>query len=153
LFSLGAVHTMTPHAPPPTAEQFGAFVREAFRFAAAHGFTEVPAQRCSDDPFQIWFRRGDEFIIVAGEGWGSAASVTLQHTSGVELPVIYLVAPESRPTRKRPDIDQLEQIREQASWLEFHGSDFLRGDLARFERLARPIPPYKRSPAKRLTGR
>lgn len=139
---------MTPNAATPSVEEFRATAREAFQFAAAHGFAEVPAQRSPEDPFQIWFRRGDEFIVVKGEGWGSAASVVLEHVSGVESPVIYLVPPESRPTRKRQgrDLGQLEQIREQASWLEIHGRDFLRGDLARFLSLASPLPPWKRSP-------
>jgi len=139
---------MTPNASTPSAEEFRATVCEAFHFVAAHGFAEVPAQRSPEDAFQVWFRREGEFIVVKGEGWGSAASVTLEHVSGIELPVIYFVPPESRPARKRGrrGLGQLEQIREQAAWLEIHGGDFLRGDLARFRSLARPLPPYKRSP-------
>jgi hypothetical protein len=139
---------MTPNASTPSAEVCRATAREAFHFAAAHGFAEVPAQRSPEDAFQVWFRREDEFIVVKGEGWGSAASVALEHISGIELPVIYFVPPESRPARKRQgrDLGQLEQIREQAAWLEVHGGDFLRGDLARFRSIARPLPPYKKRP-------
>lgn len=140
---------MTPDTPIPTVEEFRIVAREAFQFAVAHGFTEVPALRWPDDQFQIWFRRGDEFIIISGEGWGSTASVDLEHISGVELPVIYLVPPESRPKRSKHkwrNSSQLSQIREQALWLKLHGNDFLSGDLARFLSLARPLPPYKRKP-------
>ena len=140
---------MTPDTPIPTVEEFRNAVREAFQFVATHGFIEVPPQRLPDDSFQIWFRRGDEFIVIKGEGWGDSASVDLEHASGLELAVIYLVPPTSRPAKPKQgwrSVSQLDQVREQASWLEVHGSDFLRGDLARFRGLAKPLPPYKRRP-------
>ena len=130
---------------PPTFEEFKSVCREAFGFVAAHGFRDVPPQR-TPNAFQVWFCRGDEFIIVQGEGHGAVASAHLEHVSGVELPIIYLVPPEARPPkwkRGMPQPSQLEQVRRESSWLRLHGEDFLRGDLQRFFSLAKQLPPWK----------
>jgi len=131
---------------PPSLPEFTAAVREAFSFLARFGFKEVapPAHRAGD-PFQIWFGARDRFVVVAGEGYGTMASVTLEH-DGRELSEIYLVPPNMRKTaiagRKGP-ATQLEQIREAAARLERYGADFLVGDVSRFIGKAKPLPPYK----------
>jgi hypothetical protein len=133
---------------PPSLSDFTAAVREAFSFLGRFGFQEVtaPAHRAGD-PFQIWFGAGDRFVVVAGEGYGTTASVTLEH-DGRELSEIYLVPMDvRRPTgagRNRPT-DQLAQLHEIAERLERYGSDFLGGDLSRFIEKAKPLPPYKRA--------
>jgi len=130
----------------PSLSEFTTTVREAFSFLGRFGFKEVmgPAHRAGD-PFQIWFGAADRFVIVAGEGYGTMAHVTLEH-GGRELSEIYLVPPEMRPPRRarraRP-LTQLEQLREAAERLERYGADFLGGDLSRFLETARPLPPYK----------
>ena len=136
---------MTSELPVPDLDTFRSVCRDAFGFVTAYGFREVPPQR-TGNPFQVWFRRGDEFIIIAGEGYGTMASVHLEHISGVELPTIYLVPAAARSVKRkrvRFQPDQLKQIRQDASSLQTHGADFLQGDSERFFRLAKPLPPWK----------
>ena len=136
---------------PPSLSNFTAAVRQAFSFLGRFGFREVaaPAHR-SGDPFQIWFGAADRFVVVAGEGYGTVASVMLEH-DGRELSEIYLVPVHERPLpgtrRKHKPASQLEQLHEAARRLERYGTDFLAGDLSRFIELAKPLPPYKRAPA------
>jgi hypothetical protein len=133
----------------PSLSEFTAAVREEFSFLGRFGFQEVtaPAHRARG-PFQIWFGAGDRFVVVAGEGYGTMASVTLEH-DGRELSEIYLVPTDLRrpagTRRKRPP-DQLQQLREAAERLERYGADFLAGDLSRFIEMAMPLPPYKKPP-------
>jgi hypothetical protein len=134
--------------PPPSASEFTAAVREAFSFLG-FGFEEVaaPAHRATN-PFQIWFGAGDRFVVVAGEGYGTMASVTLEH-DGRELSAIYLVpVGEGSPSgvRRNRQPDQLAQLRNGAELLERYGADFLRGDLSRFREKAKPLPAYKKPP-------
>ena len=136
---------MSPTDLPPSLEAFKNTCRDAFSFVATHDFREVSPQR-NQDAFQVWFHRGDDFIIVQGEGYGTVASAHLEHVSGVELPIIHLVPPDARPAkweRGNRQPSQLEQVCRQASWFESYGGDFLQGDLDRFFRLAKPLPPWK----------
>ena len=130
---------------PPTLSEFLHTAREAFEFLGRFGFAEVaaPIHRRSD-PFQIWFGDGDRFVVVAGEGYGTTASVTLE-SNGLELSEIFLVPAAERPghARRTRRPNQLEQVRESARRLERYGSDFLQGDRTRFVASAKPIPPYK----------
>jgi hypothetical protein len=135
---------------PPTRQEFIETVREAFAFLRRFGFVEVsPPPHRATDPFQVWFKVGQRFVIVQGEGWGTMARVTLEHEDGLELPEIGLVPAQERPRRTRkPRIiepGQREQIREAARRLAEHGADFLAGDLGRFLAHAKPLPPYKRA--------
>jgi hypothetical protein len=133
----------------PTLQEFVQTVREAFAFLRRFGFCEVrpPSDRRTEH-FQVWFRAGQRYVIVSGEGYGTIASVMLEHESGLELPEIDLVPPVHRPATKgnpgkgRPG--QLEQVREAARRLEEYGADFLAGDESRFLAKAKPLPPYKR---------
>jgi len=136
---------MSSAPAPPSLEDFKNTCRDAFSFVTVHGFHEVTPQRTAS-PFQVWFCRSEEFIILHGEGWGDTASAFIEHLSGVELAIIYLVPPKARPrkwNRGKRAPSQLEQIRQQASWLQSHGEDLLHGDLDRFFRLAKPLPPWK----------
>jgi hypothetical protein len=135
---------------PPTKQEFTATVREAFAFLRQFGFEEVsPHPHRAKDPFQVWFRADQRFVIVQGEGWGTMASVRLEHENGLELAEIDLVPAEDRPGRKRKRTQmqpgQLQQVREAARRLAKHGVDFLEGDVTRFLAQAKPLPPYKRS--------
>ena len=134
---------------PPTPQQFLNSVRDAFAFLRQFGFAEVsPPPHRATDPFAVWFKAEQRFVIVKGEGWGTMASVTLEHEDGLELADIDLVPAENRPSpaRKRGGTEsaQLQQIRDAARRLEEYGADFLAGDLRRFLDRARPLPPYKR---------
>jgi|SRR5262245_2474576 len=130
---------------PPLSE-FCTAVREAFSFLRTFGFEEVavPAHR-SSNPFQIWFRAGDRLVVVVGEGYGTMASVTLEH-DGRELSEIYLVPTDERPGRagRKHQLGQLEQIHAAARRLQHYGADFLAGDVSRFLSIAKPLPPYKK---------
>ena len=135
---------------PPTQQEFTETVRAAFAFLRQFGFEEVsPHPHRAKDPFQVWFRADQRLVIVQGEGWGTMASVMLEHENGLELAEIHLVPAEDRPGRKRKRREmqpgQLQQIREAARRLAKHGVDFLEGDVTRFLAQAKPLPPYKRS--------
>ena len=132
---------------PPTLLEFMATTREAFAFLQRFGFREIPppAHRAGDS-FQIWFRADERIVVVRGEGHGTAASVTLEHSDGLELAAIHLVPTEHRPgpwRKGKRQSSQLEQLRTAASRLEQHAADFLAGDLTRFRALGKPLPPYK----------
>ena len=136
----------------PTLREFVETVRDAFAFLRPFGFSEVyPPSHRGDESFQVWFRADQRFVIVKGEGHGTTATVMLEHEDGLELPEIYMVPPEHRPQtraeRRKLPPGQLEQVREAARRLEEYGADFLAGDTRRFLESARPLPPYKRSPA------
>ena len=129
---------------PPSLDDFRNTCRAAFGFTSGYGFYEVPAQRTAN-AFQVWFRRGDEFIIVEGEGWGTIAATSLEHISGLRLALIYLVPAAARPPkwkRGKRQLNQLEQICQDAAWLQLHGEDFLCGNLDRFLQLAKPLPTW-----------
>ena len=133
----------------PSVSDFTTTVRETFAFLGRFGFREVaaPAHRAGD-PFRIWFAAGDRFVVVAGEGYGTMASVTLEH-DGRELPEIDLVPVDERPVaarRRKSSPGQLEQLRKAAARLERYGADFLGGDLSRFNQKAKPLAPYKSAP-------
>jgi hypothetical protein len=132
----------------PSLAEYAATVREAFAFLAECGFQEIvaPPHR-RRDPFQIWFGASGRFVVVAGEGLGTTASVMLEYDHR-ELSEIDLVPANERPAsiRGRRHATQLEQVREAARRLERYGGDFLAGDVTRFLSLAKPLPPYKRPP-------
>jgi len=136
---------------PPTRQEFVETVRDAFAFLRQFGFSEVspPPHRGPED-FQVWFRADQRFVIVKGEGYGTMASVMLEHENGLELPEIDFVPPKARlgtmGKRRKVQPGQLQQVREAARRLQEHGADFLAGDVTRFLASARPLPPYKRSP-------
>lgn len=135
---------MTDRIEPPTLPQFMQTVRDAFAFLQQFGFSETsPPPHRGKERFQVWFRANDRFVIIKGEGYGTMASVMLEH-DGLELGEIELVPAAERPRAMRKgQPGQLEQIREAARRLEKHGADFLRGDTSRFLTRARSIPPYK----------
>jgi len=134
---------------PPSLSDFTTAVRETFTFLGRFGFQEVAApEHRAGDPFQVWFAAGDRFVVVAGEGYGTMASVTLEH-DGRELSEIYLVPEDERPLtvpRRKSPPDQLEQLRNAAERLERYGADFLGGDLSQFKLKSKPLPPYKSAP-------
>ena len=98
--------------------------------------------------YSVRFRKGDLEVVVYGENWGQAASCDLVRgkerlSPGFLVPAADRQAPKSK--RVRPD--QLAQVRNIASILQRHASDFLRGDCSRFDvalaewkRITRPRP-------------
>jgi hypothetical protein len=134
--------------PVPSLAEFQSTCREAFAFLAGFGFLEAspPAHRRSE-PFEFWFGAADRYVVVRGEGYGTSASVSLEHTSGVRLSPARLVPAALRPatrSKRSRDPGQLEIIRTNAAWVLAHGGDFLRGDLTRFLSMAKPLPRYLR---------
>jgi hypothetical protein len=146
LFDLSNVEIMEP----PALRGFTETVRGAFAFLRQFGFEEVsPPTHRAQNPFQIWFKADQRFVVVTGEGWGTMAAVMLEHENGLQLAEIDLVPHEDRPghgSDRQGQTGQLQQIREAAQRLEKHGSDFLAGDVTRFLARAKRLPPYKRSP-------
>jgi len=132
----------------PTLDEFLATCREALGYLSGFGFLEVsPPPHRNRNPYQVWFMADDRIVIVQGEGWGESASITLEHTRGLELSEIYLVPKEwkPKPTKHKKGVNtQLQQVRDAAARLREYGTDFLEGNLTRFLERARPLPPYKR---------
>ena len=63
---------------PPSLAEFLQECRSALSYLKDYGFDEVPAPKHrSSNPFEVWFRADDRFIIVTGEGYGKVASVSL----------------------------------------------------------------------------
>src|SRR6266702_2223832 len=111
----------------PKLDEFLATCREALGYLSAFGFTEIrPPSHRSSNQYQIWFRAEDRVVIIAGEGWGQFASLTLEHARGLELPEIFLVPKERRPkfskNKKRANT-QLQQVRDSAARLREYGTD------------------------------
>jgi hypothetical protein len=129
----------------PTLDEFLSHSREALSYLKDFGFNEIepPAHR-NNNPFQLWFKADKRIVIATGDGRGSSASISLEHEDGFELAEIYFVPEDRRPkslNKKSPT--QLEQVSQSARWLKEYGTDFLEGDLGRYFRFARPLPPYK----------
>jgi hypothetical protein len=147
--SMEPLHPMAENSQAiPTLDEFRATCREALGYLRGFGFLEIsPPPYRNRNPYQVWFMAGDRLVVVEGEGWGQCASITLEHTRGLELPEIYLVPTEHkpRPTKHKKGVNrQLQQVRDAAARLREYGTDFLEGDLTRFLQQAKPFPPYKR---------
>lgn len=131
----------------PSWEEFLSFCRQPLGYLEDFGFQEVrPPHHRRNNPFQIWFKADKRNVIVIGERYGTFASIYLEHDDGFELAEIYLVPEDKRPKRqgkRKANPTQLEQVAQSANWLKEYGRDFLEGDLERFFRYARPLPPYK----------
>jgi len=128
----------------PSPSDFTATVRAAFSFLGRFGFQEVvaPAHRARD-PFQIWFGAGDRFVVVAGEGYGTMVSVTLEH-DGRELSETYLVPVDVRGQAGREGSARpisLSRFAKLRSGLNGTEPIFLGGDFSRFIEKAKPLPP------------
>lgn len=81
----------------PALEEFLSHCRESLKYLADFGFKETPPpSHRNDDPFQIWFKADNRNVIVVGEGWGTSASIYLEHDDGFELAEIYLVPQDKR---------------------------------------------------------
>ena len=131
----------------PQLEEFLSHGREALEFLRAYGFKEIsPPSHRKNNPFQLWFKADKRNIIVVGDGWGTSASIYLEHDDGFELAEIHLVPQDKRPSRQKRtkiSLTQLEQVSRAANRLNEYGKDFLEGNLERFFQFARPLPPYK----------
>src|SRR5262249_14845536 len=98
----------------PTAAEFMRNARGAFSVLRRFGFEEVTVPP-SGNRFQLCFAAENRRILVQGEGYGTMASVRLEH-DGLELSEIDLVPTAQRPRRAKRSASpgQLEQIREAA---------------------------------------
>ena len=137
---------------PPALQDFLETSRRVLAYVGEYGFKEspIPSHRAGNE-YQLWFVADERAIIVSGEGWGTSASIVLEHRSGIQLSEIELVPVAERPgSRKRrplgPNRTQVEQVHDAAERLRVFAVDFLRGDLTRFFELAKPLPPYLREP-------
>lgn len=132
----------------PTLEEFLACCRSEFEFLIGeHGF--APWTPPEDyNRFSACFRKGELGVDVYGENYGENAACDLVRGED-RLFLGMLIPAEARAARgrKRRRPGQLDQVRNLAALLRLHASDFLRGDLSRFEprlaewrRMTRPRP-------------
>jgi len=127
------MNPMKEPAPRPTLEEFRACCDASFSFLIGeYGFERLAAPTEYND-FSVRFRKGELEVVVIGENWGESASCELLRGKD-ELYYGFLVPASARETkRRRQPLGQLEQIRAMAGFVQRHVTDFLRGDLARFE--------------------
>lgn len=92
---------MADKIEPPTLQEFIQTVRDAFAFLQQFGFSEVSPPPHRKELFQVWFRANERYVIIKGEGYGTMASVTLEHENGLELGEIDLVPAEERSPARR----------------------------------------------------
>jgi hypothetical protein len=136
-----------PNATPTLAEFLAACDRECGFLVREHGFERL------DEPleynrYSVRFRKGELEVHVYGENYGQTASCDLVK-GGECLPLGLLVPREKRGKRRpgRTDSGQLAQVHHIADQLHDHASDFLCGNLIRFDaalaewkRITRPRP-------------
>jgi hypothetical protein len=116
-------------SPTPSLTEFLATCDAAFAFLISdYGFERLPEPR-EYNQYSVCFRKGDLQVEVYGENWGQNASCDLLR--GKDNLYLSLIIPTAE--RKPWPRGQLNQIRALAERLKLHASDFLRGDLQRFE--------------------
>ena len=120
--------------PTPTLEEFLECCRLECEFLVRdYGFELLPSP-LEYNQYSVRFRKGDIEVDIFGENWGQTASCELLR-GGDSLYLGFLVPARereaSRPKRESPG--QLAQVRNIAARLKRHASDFLNGDLTRFE--------------------
>jgi hypothetical protein len=135
--------------PTPTLEEFLACCDVEFGFLVReHGFERLASPREYND-YSVRFRKGDLGVDVYGENYGATASCDLVRGND-ELYLGLLVPTAERQAPKklsRTEPPQLARVRACADLLKRHASDFLRGEMARFDaalaewkRITRPRP-------------
>ena len=108
-----------PEREPPSLAEFLHAGRTAFAFLAEYGFVERRPPPHREGAFET--------------------------TDGRGASLAYFV-PAAAPRSRRESVGQLRAIRSLAGEVEAHATDFLSGDLQRYNRIAREQPPWKRPP-------
>jgi hypothetical protein len=118
----------------PTLAEFVACCDAEFEFLVReYGFARSPSPMEYNE-FSVRFRKGALGVDVYGENWGEAASCDLLRGSDrLYLGMLLPVAQGDTQKRKRARPGHLAQVHDIASRLKLHASDFLRGDLVRFD--------------------
>ena len=115
--------------PIPSLDEFVAACDDAFGFLVRdHGFQRLAEPR-EYNQYSVCFRKGELGVDIYGENWGQNASCDL--VRGNDDLYLTLIIP--RTERKPWPKGQLAQIHEIAARLKQHASDFLNGDMQRFE--------------------
>lgn len=122
---------MTPDKPTdiPTLADFIGACDAAFAFLIIeYGFERAPDPREYNE-FSVRYRKGDLGVDIYGEGWGKYATCDL--IRGADELDLGLLLP--REQRTALPTGQIAQVHALAARLKNQASDFLRGDLTRFE--------------------
>lgn len=125
---------MKEPAPIPTLEEFLAACETECGFLAREfGFVRMAEPREYNE-FSVRFRKGELGVDLYGENWGQAASCDLFRGQD-RLPLSLIVPAAVRRAWAPKDAPrgQLAQIRTIAAVLRQHASDFLGGDMSRFD--------------------
>jgi hypothetical protein len=84
--------------------------------------------------FSLRFRKGDLEVDIYGENWGATASCDLiRGRDNLYFALLIPAAERQVPKSKPVSAGQLARVRNIAALLKQHASDFLSGDLTRFE--------------------
>lgn len=120
--------------PTPTLEEFLECCRVEGEFLVRdYGFERLSSPR-EYNPYSVCFRKGQLGVDIYGENYGQAASCDLvRGDDNLYLGLIVPADQRKAPSSKRMSPGQLDQVRNIAARLKLHASDFLRGDLTRFE--------------------
>ena len=120
---------MDKPAPIPTLAEFLGACDAAFAFLILeHGF-ERAAEKMEHAPYGVRYRKGELGVDVYGESYGKTAACALLR--GLDRLDLGLLLPPAE--RKRLPSGQLAQVAALGAQLQQYGSDFLRGDLARYD--------------------
>ena len=115
--------------PTPSLDEFLAACDAACEFLVRdYGFTRLAEPR-EYNPYSVCFRKGELGIDIYGENWGQNASCDLLRGKEDLYLTLIIPASERQPWPK----GQLAQINEIGVRLSQHASDFLTGDMTRFD--------------------
>jgi hypothetical protein len=118
----------------PTLEEFLACCHAEFGFLIReHGFAPRTLSE-EENRFTASFRKGELGVDVYGENYGENAACDL--VRGKDRLFLGMMIPDEarvKRGRRKARPGQLAQVRFHAALLRLHASDFLRGDLSRFE--------------------
>lgn len=133
----------------PTLEEFLRHCHERCVFLVSEYCFELLPEPREYNEFSVRYRKGEFEVHVYGENYGENASCDLVRGTD-RLPLGFMMPVEERkpPKLRRVIRGQLAQIDDIADRLERHASEFLRGDiqrfdaaLAEFKELTKPGPP------------
>lgn len=134
LNTIGGLTELKDSTPIPTLEEFLECCRKECEFLVSEYSFELLSSPKEYNDFSVRYGKGDLEVDIFGENWGKTASCELLRGKD-SLYLGFLVPAQERktPKSKRVSPGQLVQVQTIAALLKTHASDFLRGDLARYE--------------------
>ncbi|MGH8122867.1 MAG: hypothetical protein ACREPT_08855 [Rudaea sp.] len=120
---------------------FQAVCREAFAFLAPYGFHEIEAPSDTHNPYVVAFENSVVTVRIAGEGWGTIASVEYKDRTNRSVPTAILepnwkLSAKRKKISRRKSPTQDEQIFAAARRIRERDHDILSGNHERLDAAA-----------------